>query len=44
VEEGKAESFDIVSCRRIGVEYAGEYRDKPWRYYIKGSRHVSVIC
>ncbi|AFC99414.1 DNA-3-methyladenine glycosylase (3mg) [Methanocella conradii HZ254] len=43
VEDGKAESFDIVSCRRVGVEYAGEYRDKPWRFYIRDSPSVSVF-
>ena len=32
----------IVSGRRIGVDYAGEYRDMPWRYYIKDSPFVSV--
>jgi len=33
----------IVSTRRIGVDYAGEYALKPWRFYIAGSRYVSRI-
>jgi DNA-3-methyladenine glycosylase len=31
----------IVATPRIGVDYAGEYRDKPWRFFIEGSPHVS---
>ncbi len=42
VEDGDPEVRDIVSCRRIGVDYAGEYRDRPWRFYIRGSPFVSV--
>ena len=26
---------------RIGIDYAEEYRDKPWRFVIKGSKFVS---
>jgi DNA-3-methyladenine glycosylase len=26
---------------RIGVDYAGEYKDKPWRFYVPGNPHVS---
>jgi len=28
---------------RIGIDYAEEYRDKPWRYVIKGNKFVSKI-
>jgi len=42
LEEGKAENFEIVSSKRIGVDYAGEYSDKPWRFYIKNNPFVSV--
>jgi DNA-3-methyladenine glycosylase len=42
VEDGKEEAHEIISCKRIGVDYAAEYKDKPWRFYIKGSRFVSV--
>lgn len=31
----------IVSTPRIGVDYAGEAKDYPWRYIIKGSKFVS---
>lgn len=26
---------DIISDVRIGIDYAGEYRDKPWRFYLR---------
>jgi DNA-3-methyladenine glycosylase len=33
---------DIVEKTRIGVDYAGEWKKKPWRFYIKGNAFVSV--
>ena len=33
---------DIVETTRVGVDYAGEWKDKPWRFYIRGNRFVSV--
>ena len=33
---------EIVETTRIGVDYAGEWKNKPWRFYIKGNRFVSV--
>lgn len=35
-------SFDIISCKRIGIDYAEEAIDFPWRYYIKDNDYVSV--
>ncbi len=40
VEDGYTPS-DIVSCPRVGVDYAGEHKDLPWRFYIKGNACVS---
>jgi DNA-3-methyladenine glycosylase len=34
-------SFDIVVRSRIGVDYAGEWADKPLRFYIKDNSFVS---
>jgi DNA-3-methyladenine glycosylase len=31
----------ITAGPRIGVDYAGDYRDKPWRFYVPGNPHVS---
>ncbi|MBR4490524.1 DNA-3-methyladenine glycosylase, partial [bacterium] len=33
--------FSIVSAPRINIDYAGEFKDKPWRKYIEGNRFVS---
>ena len=33
---------DIVETTRIGVNYAGEWKNKLWRFYIKGNSFVSV--
>ena len=33
---------DIVETTRVGVYYAGEWKDKPWRFYIKGNSCVSA--
>jgi DNA-3-methyladenine glycosylase len=27
---------------RVGVEYAGEWADRPWRFFVPGHRYVSV--
>jgi DNA-3-methyladenine glycosylase len=32
----------IVETNRIGVDYSGEWKHKPWRFYIKDNRFVSV--
>lgn len=37
------ESFEIVLAKRVNIDYAKEYAEKPWRFYIKGNPYVSVI-
>ncbi len=32
---------DIVETTRIGVDYAGEWKSRLWRFYVKGNLHVS---
>lgn len=32
---------DIVARPRIGIDYAGGWRDKPLRFYLRGNPHVS---
>ncbi|MDD5290545.1 MAG: DNA-3-methyladenine glycosylase [Patescibacteria group bacterium] len=42
--EGGDEKFknsQIKKATRIGVDYAGKYKDKKWRFYIKGNIFVS---
>jgi DNA-3-methyladenine glycosylase len=33
----------ICTSPRVGVDYAGDYKDKPWRFYIHGNPHVSRV-
>lgn len=35
--------FEIVEDKRINIDYAEEYKDKLWRFYIKDNKYVSVI-
>ncbi len=44
VEAGEPGGHEVVSCRRVGVDYAAEYRDKPWRFYIKHNPFVSITA
>jgi len=37
----KIKKADMVSAKRIGVDYAKEYKNKLWRFYLKGSEWVS---
>jgi len=42
IEEGeKIKSSQIKKVPRVGVDYAGEYKDKLWRFYIKDNKFVS---
>jgi DNA-3-methyladenine glycosylase len=34
---------EIISTTRIGIDYAKKYKDKLWRFYIKGNNFVSRI-
>jgi DNA-3-methyladenine glycosylase len=33
---------EIVETTRVGVDYAGEWKHSPWRFYIKGNKYVSM--
>ncbi len=42
-DDGTAVSADeIVAAPRIGVDYADDWKYKPWRFYIKNNPYVSV--
>jgi len=43
IEDRNLDVGRIETGPRVGVDYAGEYRDKPWRFYIKGNPHVSRV-
>jgi len=35
--------FNTVTEKRIGIDYAGEDKHLPWRYYIEGNPYVSQL-
>ncbi len=35
------EPFSIGSSPRVNIDYAEEYKDKPWRFFVEGNKHVS---
>jgi DNA-3-methyladenine glycosylase len=43
IEDRNLDSGLVRSSPRVGVDYAGEYKDKPWRFYVEGNPHVSRV-
>jgi DNA-3-methyladenine glycosylase len=43
IEDRKLDAETIRTSPRVGVDYAGEYKDKPWRFYLEGNPHVSRV-
>lgn len=41
IESNPNKNFEIVETTRIGIDYAEEAKDFPWRFYIKGNMYVS---
>jgi DNA-3-methyladenine glycosylase len=42
VEEGEEiKKQQIIAAKRIGIDYAGSWAEKPWRFYIKDNIFVS---
>lgn len=39
--ERTAEPGPVEAGPRIGVDYAGEWADRPWRFWVRNSPHVS---
>jgi len=37
----KLKNSQIKKATRVGVDYAGKYKDKKWRFYIKGNKFIS---
>jgi DNA-3-methyladenine glycosylase len=42
IEDEENENFEIVETKRVGIDYAEEAIDFPWRFYIKGNKYISV--
>jgi DNA-3-methyladenine glycosylase len=43
VEDRQITPLSIRTSPRVGVDYAGEFRDKPWRFLIADNPHVSRV-
>lgn len=41
IEDGEGKKFKVVETKRIGIDYAEEAIDFPWRFYIKGNKYIS---
>lgn len=41
IEDRSHDPGTILRSPRIGVDYAGPWRDKPWRFFVQDSPHVS---
>ncbi len=42
LEADEDAGFNIVTAKRVGIDFAGEARDYPWRFYIEDNKYVSV--
>lgn len=43
IEMGQDENFDIIEAKRIGIGYAKEATNYPYRFYIDGNPYVSKV-
>ena len=43
IEDRKLSVGRMCTSPRVGVDYAGEDKDKPWRFYVDGNPHVSKV-
>ncbi|WP_291583269.1 DNA-3-methyladenine glycosylase [Clostridium sp. UBA6640] len=41
IEDSNIDNFEIVDCKRIGIDYAEEAKDYLYRFYIKDNKFVS---
>ena len=43
IEDASSVPYEnIVEATRVGIDYAGDWKNKCWRFYIKGNMYVSV--
>jgi DNA-3-methyladenine glycosylase len=43
IEDRSLDAGNILTGPRVGVDYAGEFKDKPWRFFVDGNPHVSRV-
>jgi DNA-3-methyladenine glycosylase len=37
------ENFEMGTSRRVNIDYAEEWIDTPWRFFVKGNTYVSKV-
>ena len=37
------DNFEMGVSRRVNIDYAEEWIDKPWRFFVKGNTYVSKV-
>ena len=43
IEDRLLDCGPVRTSPRVGVDYAGEFKDKPWRFFEDGNPHVSRV-
>jgi len=43
IEDRNIHIESIHTAKRVGIDYAEEYKDKLWRYYINGTKWISKV-
>ena len=43
IVDGGLKNFNMGTSRRVNIDYAEEWVDKPWRFYVEGNSYVSKV-
>lgn len=43
VVDAGIKDFKVGISKRINIDYAGEWIDKPWRFFVMGNSYVSKV-
>lgn len=43
IVDGGIEGFSVGVSRRVNIDYAEEWIDKPWRFFVEGNKFVSKV-
>ncbi len=41
LEDRSEKKPQVVAAKRVGIDYAGSWAEKPWRFYVKGNAFIS---
>lgn len=43
IVDGGLKGFSVGTSRRVNIDYAEQWIDKPWRFFIEGNKYVSKV-